>query len=128
MCPAKLPPSCLCSQRAEELIAAALTRQGWQVLARNYRRHGFELDLVARKGGTLAIVEVKARQRPPASARFAEALLPRRKTRALARGAATFISEHAIEAATVRLDLAVVWPGGAAYHAGAIEVQNHDVR
>lgn len=128
MCPDKAPTLRLSSQRAEELIAAALTRQGWQVLARNYRRHGFELDLIARKGGTLAVVEVKARQRPPASARCAEALLPGRKARALARGAATFIAEHAIEAATVRLDLAVVWPGGVAYHPGAIEVQDQEVR
>jgi putative endonuclease len=103
-------------------------RQGWHVLARNYRRHGFELDLIARKGETLAVVEVKARQRPPASSRFAEALLPARKTRALARGAATFIAEHAIEVATVRLDLAVVWPGGVAYHPGAIEIHDQEVR
>ena len=41
-----------------------LTGQGLQLLARNYRtpgRGGGEIDLVMRRGKTLAIVEVKAR-------------------------------------------------------------------
>jgi putative endonuclease len=45
---------------AEGIVAAGLTRSGWQIVARNARsRHG-ELDIVALDGRTLVFVEVKA--------------------------------------------------------------------
>lgn len=43
---------------AEEYLVAA----GLEVLARRYRTRGGELDLVARDGGTIVFVEVKARR------------------------------------------------------------------
>ncbi len=36
---------------------------GWCILARNWRGAGAELDIVARRHGVLAFVEVKARSR-----------------------------------------------------------------
>jgi putative endonuclease len=46
---------------AEALAAAYLRLKGWRILARRARVPGGEVDIVARRGRTLAFVEVKAR-------------------------------------------------------------------
>jgi putative endonuclease len=46
---------------AEDIAAEHLRRQGLEVLTRNYRRRNGELDIVARVGDVLAIVEVRTR-------------------------------------------------------------------
>lgn len=46
---------------AEDLAAEYLRREGLEVLARNYRRRNGEIDIVARAGEVLAIVEVRTR-------------------------------------------------------------------
>ncbi len=45
---------------AEEYCVRQLRRQGWLVLARNWRIRSGELDIVALDGPVLVIVEVKA--------------------------------------------------------------------
>ncbi len=51
-------------RRGERLASALLRELGFSVLTRNYSgRHG-EVDLVARRGGTLSFVEVKTRSHP----------------------------------------------------------------
>lgn len=47
--------------RAERLAAAHLERNGWTILERNWRFGRREIDLIARRGCTIAFVEVKAR-------------------------------------------------------------------
>lgn len=48
--------------RAGEALAARwLQARGWRVLARNYRLRHAEIDLVIRRGRTVAFVEVKTR-------------------------------------------------------------------
>ncbi|OWV11282.1 YraN family protein [Fibrobacter sp. UWB5] len=44
----------------ETLASAYLSREGYQVIARNYAYMGGELDIVARDGDTLVFVEVKS--------------------------------------------------------------------
>lgn len=46
---------------AEDIAAEHLRRHGLEVLTRNYRRRNGELDIVARIGDVLAIVEVRTR-------------------------------------------------------------------
>ena len=46
---------------AEEFAALALRLRGWRILARRHRAHGGEVDIVARRGDLIAMVEVKAR-------------------------------------------------------------------
>ncbi|MGL5139545.1 MAG: YraN family protein [Beijerinckiaceae bacterium] len=46
---------------AERLAVLALRLKGYGVLARNYRGHGGEIDIVARRGRLIGAVEVKAR-------------------------------------------------------------------
>jgi putative endonuclease len=48
-------------RRAEEAAAAHLVAHGFAILARNMRLGALEIDLVARKGPLVAIVEVRTR-------------------------------------------------------------------
>lgn len=47
--------------RAEAIAALWLRLCGWRILARRFRTPVGEIDLIARRGATLAIIEVKAR-------------------------------------------------------------------
>lgn len=47
--------------RAEWLAAAALMLKGFRIVARRYRTKLGEIDLIARRGDLVVIVEVKAR-------------------------------------------------------------------
>ena len=45
----------------EDLACAELSRRGYAILARRYRTKYGEIDIVARDGSTIVIVEVKTR-------------------------------------------------------------------
>lgn len=47
-------------QAAEQLCELELRRRGWSILARNWRIRIGEVDLIARDGRTVVIVEVKS--------------------------------------------------------------------
>ena len=47
--------------RAEWIALAWLTLRGYRILARRYSAAGGEIDIIARRGTTVAFVEVKAR-------------------------------------------------------------------
>ncbi|MBS4008135.1 MAG: YraN family protein [Clostridium sp.] len=49
-------------KKGEELAAAYLAVQGYQILARNWCCQSGELDIVAKDGDTLVFIEVKTRQ------------------------------------------------------------------
>ncbi|QAY62255.1 YraN family protein [Xylanimonas allomyrinae] len=79
-------------RRGEQVAAQALMDEGYELLARNWRGHGGELDLVALDGTTLVAVEVKTRS----SARFghpAEAVTPAKLAR-LRRLTGQWLAEH----------------------------------
>ena len=48
--------------RGEDIASRYLARSGYEVVERNYRTRRGELDLIARRDGTLVIVEVKLRR------------------------------------------------------------------
>jgi putative endonuclease len=62
-------PTKLLGAWGESLAADYLRAHGYEIVAANYRCRGGEIDLIARKDGYLAFVEVKLR----ASSRFAQA-------------------------------------------------------
>ena len=69
--------------RSEWLAALALMLKGYRIVARRYRTKLGEIDLIARRGDLVAIVEVKAR---PTLAEAMEAigLYPQRRIEATA--------------------------------------------
>jgi putative endonuclease len=91
--------------RAAEWYAA----QGYEVLARNWRCRDGELDLVVRRGGVLAFVEVKTRS----SARFGspvEAVTPA-KQRRLRLLAFRYLREVGMRAPRLRFDVVSILAG-----------------
>lgn len=94
----------------EEIAAAMLTADGFEILARNWRCREGEIDIVARERAVdaIAFVEVKTRSGP----RFghpAEAVTGVKLDR-LRRLAGRWLTEHASHAGQVRIDVVAVWP------------------
>lgn len=77
-------------RRAERLAAWWLRLQGYRILARGFRVPVGEIDLVARRGRVLAIVEVKRRANLTAAG---EAISPRQQRR-LRHAAEAFVQRH----------------------------------
>ena len=75
---------------AEAAAAQHLLRLGWRILGRNVRVGRGELDLIARRSGVLAFVEVKARR--SASCGSPEDAVDLRKRRQIAHLAELWLS------------------------------------
>lgn len=90
----------------EEAAAHHLKRQGYRILARNYRTGFAEVDLIVRRGTTLVFVEVKTRS----SLRFgapAEAI-SMEKQRRLSKAALDYMLQHNLEGHEARFDVVSV--------------------
>ena len=94
-------------RRAEQLAAWWLRLRGWRILARRLRTTAGEVDLVARRGRTLAFVEVKAR----ATAAGAELALDDYRLRRVAAAAEMLAPRFAREHDIVRIDAMFIVPG-----------------
>ncbi len=89
------------------MCTAWLRLKGYRILARNYRAPVGEIDIVARRGRTVAMVEVKARATRTAAA---EALAPRQQNR-IARAAEHFFAARPeLAALNMRFDMMLVQP------------------
>lgn len=98
-------------QRAEDIAVAFLRAQGLEILDRNFRRRLGELDIIAREGGTLVIVEVRMRT----SDRYggAAASVDSRKQQRLARAAAQLLQQRRnLAHLPARFDVVLVGVGG----------------
>ena len=93
--------------RAETLAAWALRLKGYRILARRYRTPSGEIDLIARRGALIAIVEVKARPTLPAAM---DAVTPTAQTR-IERAADLWLSRQKRTAhLSIRFDIVAVLP------------------
>ena len=48
-------------KKGEQIASVFLIKKGYQILEKNYRYLRSEVDIIAQKGNTLAVVEVKTR-------------------------------------------------------------------
>jgi putative endonuclease len=95
----------------EAWAAGYLTRLGFEVVDRNVRYRGGEIDLVARDRAELVFVEVKCRRTsvygPP------EASITRKRYEHMALAVAEYLSEKQLDPASYRIDvIALVVDGG----------------
>ncbi len=97
----------------EELAARHLERTGWRIIERNYRFGHREIDLIARRGRTIAFVEVKTR----ADTRWGNPLLAidRQKRAEIERVARVWLERHGRRGDEYRFDAIAVLrsPNGA---------------
>ena len=94
-------------RRAERLAAWWLRLKGWRILAVRARTPVGEVDLVARRGRTLAFVEVKARAKHEA----AELALDDWRLRRVARAAEALVPRYARDGDEIRIDALFIVPG-----------------
>lgn len=94
----------------EDLAAAALKKQGYRIIERNFSCPLGEVDLIARQGDFLVFVEVKTR-RGASFGGAAEAVHPAKQAK-LMRLAEYYMNEKRLKEAKVRFDVvAVNWEG-----------------
>jgi len=93
----------LLGQRGEAAAEAYLVREGYRILARNYRCPLGELDLVAEEGGGIVFIEVKTRRGERAGS-GAEALTPFKRLR-LIRLARYYLAVHGLGSTPCRFDV-----------------------
>ena len=94
--------------RAESVAALLLRLKGYQLLERRFAAAGGEIDLVARRGATVAFVEVKARDDLEA----ATIAITESKRRRIGRAARVWLARNPWAAAmNLRGDAVFVAPG-----------------
>ena len=98
--------------QGEQAAAKLLEQRGYRILDRNVRTKLGELDLVARDGGTICFVEVKARR----SAAFGlpQEAVTRQKQRHLVRMAQWYLKAKQLTGVSARFDVValIVGPNG----------------
>lgn len=95
----------------EAFALGALMLKGYRPLGRRFSAAGGEIDLIVRRGGTIAFVEVKAR----AEMETARASIDGRKRSRFSRAARAWITRHpGLDGVTFRADAVFVaagaWP------------------
>ena len=93
-------------RRAESIAALWLQLKGWSILARRARTPVGEVDLVARRGRTVAFVEVKAR----ATAQEADMALDQFRLRRVAAAVEALAPRYARRGEDVRIDAVFIVP------------------
>ena len=103
----------LVGRRGEDIAARFLVDAGYVVVERNWRGTRGELDIIARDGDEIVVVEVKTRT-GLGFGHPAEAITPDKLAR-LKRLAGQWLGERSPRAASVRIDVlaVVLMPSGA---------------
>lgn len=92
---------------AETMACWFLRLKGWRILARRARVPGGEVDIVARRGRTLAFVEVKARP----TTESADWSLDQYRLRRVAVAAERLAQRYMRDGDDIRIDAMFVVPG-----------------
>ena len=94
-------------RKAETVAAWWLRLKGWRIIGRRARVPGGEVDLIARRGRTLAFVEVKQRATQDAAAWA----LDEYRLRRVAVAAERLAPRYAREGDDIRIDALFIVPG-----------------
>jgi len=94
-------------RRAEKAVARRLWWDGYRILERNYATRAGEVDIIARKGDTIAFVEVRARQE--GSAVSPKDTVGPDKEKRIDAVASAFLKARRLTDVSVRYDIAEVW-------------------
>lgn len=93
---------------SEWLAAALLMTRGYQILGFRLKTRAGEIDLLARRGAVLAVVEVKRRS---TLERAVTALTPAQYDRLLAAGRAVLRQRPSLAGHVLRIDMVALAPG-----------------
>jgi len=96
-------------RHAEAMAASFLLLQGYEIAARNVRLGPLEIDLVARRGDVLAIVEVKFRQKSVLGG--AGGSVGSTKVRHLETAAVRFVRARGLHGVRIRFDVVLIESG-----------------
>lgn len=94
-------------RRGEAYAAAWLQRRGWDILARRVKTRAGEIDVVARRPGLVAFVEVKVRR----AAADLDHAIDERRLRRVAAAAELLMTEFASAGDDIRIDVILLAPG-----------------
>lgn len=94
-------------RRGEDAAAAWLERRGWTVLDRRVRTKAGEVDLVARREGLVAFVEVKVRK----TAAALDFAIDERRLARVAAAAELLMGRYAQPGDDIRVDVLLLAPG-----------------
>jgi len=98
---------------AEEICVWHLRLRGYRILARGFRTPQGEIDIIAGRGGTVAVIEVKARRDYEAAANA----LGQQQRHRITRAASQFLNRRpGLAEKDVRFDVMLVGPWGAPRH------------
>ena len=92
----------------EEQAVARLKKEGYRVLARNYRNAFGEIDIIARDGKTLCFIEVRTRTQDWHGHPF-ESISPV-KQKKIIRAARGYLAQQGTEDVAARFDVVAVIP------------------
>lgn len=94
-------------RRGEDLAAEWLVAQGWDVVARRVKTKLGEIDLIARREGLVAFVEVKWRRR----AADLDLAIDERRLARVAAAVEAVAHEYAFRGEDLRIDVILLAPG-----------------
>lgn len=97
-------------RRGERAAEKYLRRNGYRIVARNFRAAGAEIDIVAMDGDTLVFVEVKTRRSRDAGA--PEEAVDERKQKQIRRAAEIFATRYRADEVTMRFDIVAIDASG----------------
>jgi len=92
--------------KGEHLAEAYLRKNGFRILARNYRFQRAEIDLIVQEGNEIVFVEVKTRSNDHYGS--GEEAVTAKKQAQIRKAAEGYITQHSVENILLRFDVVVV--------------------
>ena len=92
-------------KEGEDLAVTHLLKNGYKIVARNFRYQKAEVDIIARKKDVLAVIEVKTRSTPDFG--DPQNFLKQKQINSLVKAIDHFVNEHNLDV-NVRFDIIAI--------------------